>query len=182
MDINREGLHIREPVIGQVVPFCITGLSADVRIRRVWLAGPAVIDIDKLVAAVGHTGANHRSSGAAHFDICDVILVSIPVIPAHLRRESDGVTGYDGEHAFRVAKGIGCPDEQPILTRSRCCPRNEARPWIQREGGMQILYREVYRTCARAWNAIEEGMARPYAVNLGTVNARRRTRQRRAEV
>ena len=142
-----------------------------------FLLHPAIVDIDVLVSVVGHAGGDHDIGGMTHVLLGDAVVVDIPAIPAHRRRQGQRVADDDLErpHAdpLRVLGFESCGPLAPVLRDSA---RDDASRGVKLQALGQAGGREVEGTQPRAGNAVEERLSRPGAVDPWAVDLRLRPR------
>ena len=168
VDVGGERGHVWEAVVGQDVSLGIARGAVDLGVGRCGLAGPAVVDVDELIAVVGHTGGDHGGGGGADVGVRDVLVVAVPVVPTHLRCQADGVAYDDFEGARVFAERVGCDEGDEVVAgfRGRGAG-DDSGLTIELERDGKIFGGESDGAVAGGGDAIEEGMAGANAVILG---------------
>ena len=132
---------------------------------------PAVVDIDVLIAVIGHAGGDHDIGGIAHVLLGDAVVVDVPAIPAHRRRQGQRVADHDLERPLAGPMLVLGPQRHgPFAPVLRDPAGDDAGSGVQLQALGQAGGREVDRPRPRAGNSIDERPSRPGAVDLRAVD------------
>ena len=135
---------------------------------------PGIVDVHIAPAMVDQAGGRHGLRVLQHEVLADAAGVMIPAVPAHRRREGDGLAGDDLELPVRRAEGIlrmqDHGESAGSLERTRDIPGLR----IQREAIRQVVGGILHRPRARHRDVVEEGVFRADAEDAGAVDARGR--------
>jgi len=180
VDICREGLHVGEVLVGQNGAGGVARRACESRVGGIGPHHPAVVDIDVLVAEIRHAGPDHGVRRLAKQFVADAVVVRVPMVPAHGRRQRERVAGDNPELASRGSALVPGPQrdgELAALPRRR--PGDDAGVAVESEAARQALGGEPHGPLARARNAVKERSPRTAPVDTGAVQAGRRPRRRR---
>ena len=138
VDVIGQRLHVGELLVGKHVAV------------RVPPGFPAVVNVDVGPAVVDQAAGHHRVRRGAHVRLVDVAAETIPAIPAHRRRQRDGVAADDLERplggAARVLGAQG-DDVGALLLQDA---GDEAALRINLQPGRQVPRRK-WSWAARRW-------------------------------
>ena len=130
---------------------------------------PTIVDVDVLVADVGHPGADHHVGRLADQLVGDPVVVCVPMVPAHRRgqRQQSPLTIFSGRDArpWRVLR----VQHERIGAALGSRAAEDAGGRVELQTGRQILRGELHRPAAGGWNAVKERMPGAAAVDLRSV-------------
>ena len=137
VDVIRQGFHVGELLVGKHVPVGVPP------------GFPAVVNVDVGPPVVDQAAGDHRVGGGADVRLGDVATETIPAIPAHRRRQRDGVAADDFERPFGLASrvlGAERDDIGPFLLQDA---GDAAALRIKLQAGRQLLRRNGHRASRR---------------------------------
>ena len=112
---------------------------------------------------------DHQLGRLAHELVGDAVVVGVPIVPAHRRRQSQRVAADDLYRPLGRALRVLRAESHTIFAFLRNCPADDARVAIEREAVGKSFGREPHRSPARGRNAIEKRMRRAAGIDLGAV-------------
>ena len=109
------------------------------------------------------------------------VKVDVPTIPAHGRRQGQGVAADDLQRPLGLALLIFPAEHRAIFAFRGNRAADDARVGVERQAGGKSVGRELHRPLARGRNAVQERMVWTAGIDLGAVDLRRRARWRREQ-
>src|SRR5208337_4691395 len=92
--------------------------APQLRYRGARLDRPAVVDVHIRVTVIDHPRADHGVGRIAHDLVGDVVLPNVPAIPAHVRRQCEGLAADDPERTTGSAMAIGHLEHHVVGARA----------------------------------------------------------------
>lgn len=117
MNVFSQRLHVGEPAVGVDPPFRVARRAPQLRYRGARLDRPAVVYIHIRVAVIDHPRADHGVGRIADDLVGDVVLPDVPAIPAHVRRQCEGLAADDPERTTGSPMRVGDIEDQVVGPR-----------------------------------------------------------------
>ncbi len=170
MDVVGQPLHVGEMLVGQDVALRIAERTNLLRVGAVLRVPPAIVDIDVLIADVGHPFLHHHVGGLAHQLVGNAAVVGVPVVPAHRRRERERVAADDLERPAGLTPRILYMEADDVLATLLQRTGDLAGFRIDFQPVGQALNREFHRPRPGGGNRKQERTPRPHAEHPGPVD------------
>ncbi len=156
VNVVRQGLHVGEPAVGVDLPCRIARCAPQLGFRSARLDRPAVVDIHIRVAVIDHPRADHGVGRVADDLVGDVVLPDVPAIPAHVRRQREGLAADDPERTAGSPMRIGHLEDHVVGPRVLEPARDLAGRRVHGEPRGQSLCRVAQRSLAAGRNLEQE--------------------------
>ena len=177
MDAVGHRLHVREAAVGgdgavreARRPHEVILLARPVGLGAVVL--PAVVDVDVAPAVVGKAARDERLRGGDDVRGGDIVAERVPRVPAKRRREADRVADLQRQRALGCALRILRGEDDLVVAALGNRTGEDLRRRIETQPFGEVLRRELHRPLAGDWQAVDDGMSGPDAVDRRTVDAR----------
>ena len=161
MDFIGQSLHIGEFRVG-----------LDGVVFSAALPLPTVIDIDIGPTVIDQSFLDHGAGRCEYLLLRHIARPAVPGVPAHRRRQRNGVADDDFQIAFVAAERIFGLQPDDVFPGFLHAPRNASRPGVEFQPFGQTFGREGHGACSGGRHGKEELRSGTDPENPGSVNAR----------
>src|SRR5258706_2216068 len=161
MNRAAQAFHIRELLVALDT---VEGTAA--------LALPGIINIDVAPPMIDEAGVEHPARTPQHFVSIHLRAPTIPTVPAHWRRQRDGLADHDAEFFLGSAFAVFDPKDHDVFAGFFQYAGDLASPGIKPKSIGQMSGREGQRPLAGGGDLIKKRMAGPHAEECRAVDAR----------
>ena len=165
MDVIGEALHVGKILVGHDPALVIPQRPNPLLIPVLGGVHPAVINVHVAVAHIRHPARNHQIRRLPHHLVRHPVVMCIPMIPAHRRRQRKGFPGDDPQGSRVRAVCVLRPDRHCVGSSRGVLPGNDPCRLIHLQPGRKPGEGEFHRAHPLRRNAVEERIAGTAAVN-----------------